>query len=226
MPDFGYWSWPLDVVGEYTQVRTEIRALEEELKFEDKKPLVVWRGSTRTNILREYLVNGTVGKSWSDIQAIEWRNMTTMMPGDEELSISMPDHCAYQFVLHTEGKLAFLFWLATSLLTAIPATRPLILGQRQVPAELRVSLHHAQDRVDRAAHAPAGSGGRTAKHGAGGARLLRPGGQGAEATGAAGSSAGHRRGRRTRLPRPLPHACRPGLLLAPLVRRVEECHGL
>lgn len=109
MPDFGYWSWPLDVVGEYTQVRTEIRALEEGLRFEDKKPLVVWRGSTKTNILREYLVNGTIGKSWSDIQAIEWLNMTTMLPGHDELSISMPDHCAYQFAVHTEGNQAFPF---------------------------------------------------------------------------------------------------------------------
>lgn len=107
MPDFGYWSWPLNVVGEYTQVRTEIRDLEDSLSFADKKPLVVWRGSTQTNLLREYLVNATAGKSWSDIQAIEWFNMTTMMPGHAELSITMPEHCAYQFVVHTEGILLF-----------------------------------------------------------------------------------------------------------------------
>lgn len=103
MPDFGYWSWPLDVVGEYTQVRTQIRSLEDGLSFADKKPLVVWRGSTQTNLLREYLVNNTRDKTWSDIHEIEWLNMTTMMPGHEELSISMPEHCAYQFVVHTEG---------------------------------------------------------------------------------------------------------------------------
>jgi Glycosyl transferase family 90 len=103
MPDFGYWSWPLDVVGEYTQVRDEIVDLEETLPFKDKKPQAVWRGAVGTNPLREELINATRGKSWSDVQEIVWLNMTIMAPGSAELSLTMPEHCKYQYVIHTEG---------------------------------------------------------------------------------------------------------------------------
>jgi hypothetical protein len=102
MPDFGYWSWPLDVVGDYTQVRKDIR--ENEKAWESKIPKAVWRGSSTTNELRQQLLTTSKGKSWSDIQEIIWENRTTLAPGMQELSLSMSEHCSYQYVVHTEGK--------------------------------------------------------------------------------------------------------------------------
>jgi hypothetical protein len=101
MPDFGYWSWPIDVIGEYSQVRRDI--IENEPEWFKKVPKAVWRGSTKTNVIREVLVNASKGKSWSDVHAISWENQTHMALGMDELSLSMPEHCNYQYVLHTEG---------------------------------------------------------------------------------------------------------------------------
>jgi hypothetical protein len=104
MPDFGYWSWPIDVIGEYSQVRTDI--LENEPDWKDKIPKAVWRGATATNQLREKLVEESEGKEWSDVHKISWENRTHMALGMDELSLSMPEHCDYQYVIHTEGMLS------------------------------------------------------------------------------------------------------------------------
>lgn len=102
MPDFGYWSWPLDVVGDYTQVRRDIQENEEE--WQKKIPKAVWRGSASTNELREALLNVSEDKPWSDVQEITWKNRTTLAAGMQELSLSMSEHCNYQYVVHTEGE--------------------------------------------------------------------------------------------------------------------------
>lgn len=102
MPDFGYWSWPLDLVGDYTQIRKDIR--EDEQQWQNKVPRAVWRGASATNELRAALLDESEGKSWSDVQEIVWMNRTTLAPGMAELSLSMAEHCNYQYVVHTEGK--------------------------------------------------------------------------------------------------------------------------
>ncbi|KIW08853.1 uncharacterized protein PV09_00778 [Verruconis gallopava] len=101
MPDFGYWSWPLDVIGDYSQFRTDVR--ENEVPWEDKLKKAVWRGAVGTNKLREDLVRVSKGRSWSDIHAVEWINMTTMDDGSFKRSLTITDHCNYQFLVHTEG---------------------------------------------------------------------------------------------------------------------------
>ncbi|QDS70867.1 hypothetical protein FKW77_005709 [Venturia effusa] len=101
MPDFGYWSWPLDVVGDYTQVRKDIR--ENEKKWQKKVPKAVWRGASATNGLRQSLLNESEGRTWSDVKEIVWQNQTTLAPGMAQLSLTMPEHCKYQYVIHTEG---------------------------------------------------------------------------------------------------------------------------
>jgi hypothetical protein len=78
MPDFGYWSWPIDVIGEYTQVRQDI--IENEPEWTKKVPKAVWRGSTKTNVLREALVNVSKGRSWSDVEEISWENVCLLNP--------------------------------------------------------------------------------------------------------------------------------------------------
>jgi hypothetical protein len=101
IPDFGYWSWPLDVVGEYTQVRVEMAQVERDLQFVEKKPLLVWRGAMSQ--FRENLLNVTHDKSWSDVREIQWLDITRMAPESEESSLTMAEHCQYQFVINTEG---------------------------------------------------------------------------------------------------------------------------
>lgn len=99
LPDFGYWSWPVDLIGGYDQVRREIAS--SELDFSSKKKQVVWRGAIKTNTLRRDLIRVTRNKDWADVQAIEWHNSTNVAAASN--SITIPDHCQYQFVIQTEG---------------------------------------------------------------------------------------------------------------------------
>ncbi|KAF2136318.1 uncharacterized protein K452DRAFT_237718 [Aplosporella prunicola CBS 121167] len=114
MPDFGYWSWPAEPVGEYSQVRTGMRLQEagrrattdEELQhsrkktlrsFRDKKPKVVWRGALITE-QRQRLIDLWENKPWSDIHGFDWG-----APDHKSKYVKMMDHCQWQYVLHTEG---------------------------------------------------------------------------------------------------------------------------
>lgn len=101
MSDFGYWSWPLDLVGGYEQIRREI--LDTEVDFSAKKKQVVWRGAVKTNKHREDLVRVTAGKEWADVQAILWANATEIKAQESVKALTMPEHCQYQFVIQTEG---------------------------------------------------------------------------------------------------------------------------
>ena len=102
VPDFGYWSWPLGVLGDYTQFRRDVE--ENEVSWKDKIKKVVWRGSVKTNKLREDLVAKSQGRAWSDIHEVQWLNITTMEEKSSKRSLTMVDHCNYQFAVHTEGK--------------------------------------------------------------------------------------------------------------------------
>ncbi|KAF2401047.1 hypothetical protein EJ06DRAFT_556497 [Trichodelitschia bisporula] len=97
MPDFGFWSWPIDFIGEYTQVRRDIE--ENEPAWDNKDTRLVWRGATKTNALREALVRVSKGKAWSDVQEIKWNDEELM----KQTALSIPEHCNYRFVAHTEG---------------------------------------------------------------------------------------------------------------------------
>lgn len=104
MPDFGYWSWPLDLVGEYQQIRSDIRDSESE--WEKKIPKALWRGAIKTNKeVRSALMRVTRRKSWADVDEVTWKSRTDVTAGSAALPIT--DHCKYQFLIHTEGKMAF-----------------------------------------------------------------------------------------------------------------------
>lgn len=105
MPDFGYWSWPLSVVGDYTQFRKDVE--ENEPTWDDKLKKAVWRGAIGTNRLRADLVRVADSHQWSDVHAIKWTSITTMDEESQKRSLTMSDHCNYQFLLHTEGALFF-----------------------------------------------------------------------------------------------------------------------
>jgi hypothetical protein len=105
MPDFGYWSWPLDLVGEYEQIRSDM--LDNEVEWEKKIPKAFWRGAIKTNKdLRGALMSVTRDKSWADVDQVIWKSRTDVTAGSAALPIT--DHCKYQFLIHTEGKRAFL----------------------------------------------------------------------------------------------------------------------
>jgi hypothetical protein len=101
MSDFGYWSWPLDLVGEYDEVRREIA--EAEIDFADKKKQAVWRGAVATNSHREELIKVTENKKWADVRPIVWAGISDLISEDQGKALSMPQHCTYQFAIHTEG---------------------------------------------------------------------------------------------------------------------------
>lgn len=101
MPDFGFWSWPLDLVGGYEEIRLQIS--ETEPQFNEKKRRAVWRGALETNKHKEELLRVTESKAWADVKAIKWSNAKDPEINDGSSPLSMPEHCQYQFLIHTEG---------------------------------------------------------------------------------------------------------------------------
>lgn len=102
MPDFGYWSWPLDLVGQYEQICSEMR--ENEVKWEKEVPKALWRGAVKTNKeVRGALMEVTRGKPWADVNQVTWKSRLEVTEGSAALPIV--DHCNYQFLIHTQGKI-------------------------------------------------------------------------------------------------------------------------
>ncbi|KAH7396181.1 glycosyl transferase family 90-domain-containing protein [Pyrenochaeta sp. MPI-SDFR-AT-0127] len=101
MPDFGYWSWPLELVGEYGQIRSEM--MTREVDWDTKVPKVFWRGALKTNKeIRGALLEATKGKEWADVEEVTWKNRDHV--SDKSTALSITEHCKYQFLVHTEGR--------------------------------------------------------------------------------------------------------------------------
>ncbi|KAF2257468.1 hypothetical protein BU26DRAFT_414653 [Trematosphaeria pertusa] len=102
MPDFGYWSWPLELVGEYDQIRAAMR--ENEVEWDKKISKALWRGALKTNKqVRGALMRATRGKEWADVEEVTWKNMTDVTGGSAAAALPIAEHCAYKFLIHTEG---------------------------------------------------------------------------------------------------------------------------
>ncbi|KAK4502783.1 hypothetical protein PRZ48_006209 [Zasmidium cellare] len=99
MPDFGLWAWPDVGLRSYAELQEVLEHEEDE--FVDKVPKLVWRGSLAVGSkdVRHGLVEHAEGKSWSDVQELDWSNKTNI----EERLLTMQDHCSYMFVAQTEG---------------------------------------------------------------------------------------------------------------------------
>ncbi|KAL9097572.1 MAG: hypothetical protein Q9165_000468 [Trypethelium subeluteriae] len=93
MPDFGYWSWDMEVLGSYEQVRQEMA--DKVKPFETKRAAALWRGA-KLNKIREDLLNITRDKPWADVREIIWGSEMNDV-------IRMADHCQYQYLIQTEG---------------------------------------------------------------------------------------------------------------------------
>ncbi|KAK4624404.1 hypothetical protein CLAFUW4_05999 [Fulvia fulva] len=99
MPDFGLWGWPDVGLRSFAELQEVLEHEEDE--FVDKEPKLVWRGSVAVGSkdVRHGLVDHSKGKSWSDVQTLDWANSTNI----QERLLSMQDHCSYMFVAQTEG---------------------------------------------------------------------------------------------------------------------------
>ena len=92
MPDFGVYDWPEAMIGSYTKSRRDMRAIEEEVPWEQKTPKLIWRGI----ILPPYqsrhdLLHVAQGRAWADV-AEEVINIP------DSHVIPMADFCRWMFV--------------------------------------------------------------------------------------------------------------------------------
>jgi hypothetical protein len=142
MPDFGYWSWPLDLVGEYEQVRTEMQ--DSEVEWEKKIPKVLWRGAVKTNKeVRGALMKVTRGKPWADVDEVTWKSMTQV--NDKSKVLPIAEHCKYQFLIHTEGKMIIPHGVKRLKLNILMKLycRTKLLWPGKIPAQLRVNCNNS-----------------------------------------------------------------------------------
>jgi len=99
IPDFGLYSWPAHQVGTWSEVRDRTDEVQELQHFSAKIPKLFWRGTVSFGAeLRESLVNASIGKPWSAVEGLEW-----LAEDFKDHMVTMPDHCKYQFLAHTEG---------------------------------------------------------------------------------------------------------------------------
>ncbi|KAI9711988.1 MAG: hypothetical protein M1820_001696 [Bogoriella megaspora] len=93
VPDFGYWSWDMDMLGSYQQVRQEMA--DKAVPFEQKKPTALWRGAN-LNKIRSDLLNVSANKPWSEVEEVHWGKPNNHF-------VRMADHCLHQYLIQTEG---------------------------------------------------------------------------------------------------------------------------
>ncbi|KAF2097380.1 hypothetical protein NA57DRAFT_57970 [Rhizodiscina lignyota] len=102
MPDFGFWSWGLDLVGEYTQIRNQIS--QSENTFSDKLSKAVWRGTENSQVRKDLIkVTKPFRQTWADIQSITWSGRIKLSSNSKLKALSIPEHCNWKFLIHTEG---------------------------------------------------------------------------------------------------------------------------
>lgn len=217
MSDFGYWSWPLDLVGGYDEIRREIS--DAEIDFAAKKKQAVWRGALATNEHRPELIRATEGKEWADVKAISWAGVSELTPEDQGKAISMPQHCQYQFVIHTEGKFADM----STQMHSSHKHRTQLLGTREVSAELQLGSHHAQAHLDRVASLTAGGGRAEPELCRGRGGLLRLGGEGSGVAGRPRASGADLAQRRAYIPGSVSDTGSTSVLLARVDQRLGRC---
>ncbi|KAF1808405.1 hypothetical protein P152DRAFT_373765, partial [Eremomyces bilateralis CBS 781.70] len=117
MPDYNYWSWPMDPGPLHTRddnnsspvvpaapsplsPRDFFSPTSGDRSFDAKLPLLIWRGAN-LNDVRDSLLRVTApNPPWADVLELNWLNASEL----QSRIISMPTHCRYRFVVHTEGR--------------------------------------------------------------------------------------------------------------------------
>lgn len=67
--------------------------------WDKKVPKLLWRGAVMRLELREKLLDVTSDQPWADVKPINWHDHYSV----ENSVKSMPQHCEYKYLAHTEG---------------------------------------------------------------------------------------------------------------------------
>ena len=116
------------------------------MKWEDKIDKAIWRGTGQFNsvgniALRPNLLEATKGKSWADVELLEWGNNGV----DAKNAIGIEDFCRYKYIIYTEVRILLLVALCSlQSLTRYSFRGSLIPGDclSTQLATLLSSLHH------------------------------------------------------------------------------------
>ncbi|KAL9078637.1 MAG: hypothetical protein Q9157_002436 [Trypethelium eluteriae] len=93
IPDFGYWTWQKAMAESYRDLRRRLHHISDHMKWSDKIPQILWRGDPHVNKIRRDLMAITEDKAWANVGPCQ----------QDECHVSMPNHCKFMFLAHTEG---------------------------------------------------------------------------------------------------------------------------
>ena len=100
MPDFGFWSWEIDQVGEYESVRDKMSSVE--TSFSQKIPQAVWIGATKTNPVRSKLMQVTKDQTWADVKEVRWSGRGMLSGATLRDVLPTWELCKYKYLIHTD----------------------------------------------------------------------------------------------------------------------------
>lgn len=94
------WGWDDVRIPSYSFLQYSIEKTDDG-EFRSSHPQLAWRGSATVGSadVRKRLLDISNGKEWSNVQAVDWSNITDL--NDKWMTIE--DHCRYMFVAQTEG---------------------------------------------------------------------------------------------------------------------------
>lgn len=89
IPDYGYWSWWAVGIPSLRSVWRRVQELEQSLKWQQKIPKAIWRGTTHLNpVIRDRLVDTAEATTWGDVQRTS--------KGEEDNNwLTLDAHCKY-----------------------------------------------------------------------------------------------------------------------------------
>ena len=97
MPDFGMYDWPEAMIGSYTKSRRDMRAVEEEIPWEQKRRQIVWRGFVFPNYQsRVDFLHVAQDKPWADVA-------TESVNAPDGHMLPIADFCRWMFVADIKG---------------------------------------------------------------------------------------------------------------------------
>jgi hypothetical protein len=135
MTDHVWWTWPVPLIGEYTEVRKKIAYREPE--WDKKTPQLLWRGVVDMGTVRADLIKATEGKAWSNVRGMAWagRGGTEgASPESRQDALEISDHCKFQYLIYTEGMSLVTL---TSLSHSLKPCRSNVFRPVQIPTQLQ-----------------------------------------------------------------------------------------
>ena len=113
IPHFAFYSWPSPTIVSLADAARRIGALEDGdsgLKWADKDPRAVWRGTTwfnnaRAGRARQNLLHAARGKAWADVEALSSgsKSSSSGSGSGSNNALDIADFCRYRYIVYTEG---------------------------------------------------------------------------------------------------------------------------